>query len=249
MAGEMNGKSVIIDAPAVRHANQRRKRGTVPKGGRAALSPKERELHAQLRADGRLKSGRSGGYDYYVVNGKQRWRRHSVPKDPRTPAQQRARARFAAASKMWSEDGPMTEGLRNAWCANGAKKQSRPRLGQSGPLTGQQDFIGRNCARKQRGSGMLLDPLQRERTKPKNKEDLPELMTQVFQSQPFTRSTAWPCRAITLTVLSYRRVPRGYLRKIKVRQLVLQVPRLQSVTRSTSDRPQTSSRVLPWQCR
>jgi len=55
-------------------------------GGRAPLSPKERELHAQLLAEGKLMSGKCGGHDYYVVNGKQRWRRHAVPKDPCTLA-------------------------------------------------------------------------------------------------------------------------------------------------------------------
>ena len=171
----MNGSPTTSGVPAVRHRRQRRKRGIVPKGGRAALSPKERRLHAELRADGRLKSGRCGGYDYYVVKGKQRWRRHSVPKDPRTPAQQRSRARFAAASKTWSEDGPLTEAEREAWYADGAKKRSRPRLGSSGPLTGQQNYIGRTCTRKQRDSEMLLRPRQREQHNVKNKGLRPEL--------------------------------------------------------------------------
>ena len=120
---------MINIVPAVPQRRQRRKRGIVPKGGRAALSSKERELHAELVADGRLKSGRCGGYDYYVVNGKQRWRRHAVPKDPRAPAQQRSRLRFAAASKTWSEDGPLTEAHRDERCADGAK-----RCPGSGPL-------------------------------------------------------------------------------------------------------------------
>src|ERR1019366_7003219 len=104
--------------------------GIVPKDGRVALSPEERKLHAQLIADGRLKGGRCGAFDYYPVNGKQRWRRHAVPKDPRTHVQRRSRLRFAAASKTWSEVGLLTEAHRREWRADGAKRQSRPRLGQ-----------------------------------------------------------------------------------------------------------------------
>ena len=87
----MNGRQMTNIVPAAPQRRQRRKRGIVPKGGRAALSPKELKLHAQLVADGRLKSGRGGGYDFYVVNGKQRWRRHTVPKDPPTPGRGYAR--------------------------------------------------------------------------------------------------------------------------------------------------------------
>jgi len=161
--------------PAAPQRRQRRKRGIVPKGSRAPLSPEERELHAQLKADGRLKSGRCGGYVYYVVKGKQRWRRHAFPKDPRTLAQQRSRLRFAAASKAWSENAPLTEAQRVAWCADGAKRQSHPRLGQSGPLTGQQNFIRRNCAMKQHDSEMLMHPREREQQKVKNKAPRPEV--------------------------------------------------------------------------
>ena len=112
MAREMNGKPVTIGAPAVRHAKAAPQARNRPQGRQGGPDPKERQLHAQLIADGRLKSGRCGGYDYYVVNGKQCWRRHTVPKDPRTPAQQRCRARFAAASKAWSENGLLTEAHR-----------------------------------------------------------------------------------------------------------------------------------------
>jgi hypothetical protein len=241
----MNGSPNTKGVPAGQHAKQRRKRGVVPKGGRAALSPKERELHARLLAEGKLMSGKCGGYDYYVVNGKQRWRRHAVPKDPRTPAQRRSRARFAAASKRWSQEGPLTEAHRYKWCADGAKRQSRPRLGSSGPLTGQQNYIGRTCARKQRDHEMLLHPQQRAQDKAKNRGLRPELIAQVLQSQPITRSTLGPRRAHAVSARSPRRVARGYARKFKARQLMSQVPRFQRLSRSTSDRPRTSSRVVP----
>ncbi len=237
----MNGSPTTSGVPAAPHRRQCRKRGIVPKGGRAAVSPKERRLHAELRADGRLKSGRCGGYDYYVVNGKQRWRRHSIPKDPRTPAQQRSRLRFAAASKKWSEDGPLTEAHRDEWYADGAKRQSHPRLASSGPLTGQQNYIGRNCTRKQRDSEMLLRPRQREHEKAKNEGLRPELMTQVPQYQSITRSTSGTRRAHAVPAPSLRRVTRRYARKFKARGLMLQVPRLQRLPRSTSGRPRSNT--------
>jgi len=241
----MNSSPIPKIVPAAPRRRQRRKRGIVPKGGRAALSSKERELHAELIADGRLKSGRSGGYDYYVVKGKQRWRRHTVPKDPRTAVQQHFRARFAAASKTWSEGGPLTEAQRDAWYADGAKRRSRPRLASSGPLTGQQNYIGRNCTRKQRDSEMLLHPHQRQQEKVKNKALRSELITQVSQSQPFTRSTSGTRRAYAGYTPYIRRVARGYLRKFSARQLMSQVPHLQRLTRSTSDRPRTNTGVPP----
>src|SRR5208282_2852987 len=71
-------------------------------------------------------------------------RRYLHPHDPRTPAQQRSRARLSAASRKYSQS--LTEKQRNACSAAGAKLRSRPRLGQSGPLTGQQYSIYRQYA-------------------------------------------------------------------------------------------------------
>jgi hypothetical protein len=241
----MNGRPITIGVPAVRQPKHRRKRGIVPKGGRAALSPKELKLHAQLVADGRLKSGRCGAYDYYVLNGKQRWRRHTVPKDPRTPAQQRCRARFGATSKSWSENRLLTEAHRNEWRADGARRRSRPRLGQSGPLPGQQNYIGRNCTRNQRDSELLLCPHQRKQENARNKGLKPESTTQVLQSQPITRFTSGTRRAYAGHTPCIRCVRRGYASKFNPRQLMLQAPRFQKLTRPTSDRPQTNTGVLP----
>jgi len=182
---------------------------------------------------------------YYVVNGKQRWRRHAVPKDPRTPAQQRSRARFAAASKTWSEDGLLTEAHRNAWYSDGAKRQSSSRLGSSGPLTGQQNYIGRNCTRKQRECEMLLHLRQSEQNKVKIKALRPELTAEASQYQPFTRATSGTRRACAGYAPSIRHARTGYARKCEVRQLMLQVPRIKRVTQSTSGRPQSNTRALP----
>ena len=104
------------------------------------------------------KSGRQGGWVYYMRGNKQCRRRWVKPKDPRTAGQLRTRAAFAAAMKAWSEGQGMTQDDQRAWCAAAQKIWSRPRLNQSGPLTGQQYFVGLNCARAEEGLGMLLKP-------------------------------------------------------------------------------------------
>ncbi len=76
--------------------------------------------------------------------GKQIRRFYLRPNDPRTPAQLRSRARLSAASRKYSNS--LTEKQRDACIAAGAKLRSRPRLGQSGPLTGQQYSIHRQYA-------------------------------------------------------------------------------------------------------
>ncbi len=93
-----------------------------------------------------LKSGREGDWVYYVRGTKQFRRRYVRPVDRRSPAQLRVRAALGAASKFWSHNLEITEAQRDAWEAAANKRQSRVRLGQSGPLTGQQHFVGRACA-------------------------------------------------------------------------------------------------------
>jgi hypothetical protein len=192
-------------------------------------------------------SGRSGPFVYYMVNRKQCWRRYSVPKDPRTPAQKRSRAAFRAASRTWSQHRPLTDKQREAWYADGAKRQSRSRLGQSGPLTGQQNYIGRNSTRKQRDYQLLSRPPQRGQAEAKNKRLKSELTLQVHQSKLVTRPTSGTRRAHTVAAPSIRRVHTGHARKPKAKQLMSQVPRLQRFTRPTSGRPQPSTRALPGQ--
>jgi hypothetical protein len=102
------------------------------------------------------KSGRFAGWIYYMRGGKQVRRPYRRPRDPRTPAQVRNRAAFGAAVKAWSESRGMTQEDQRAWIRAAKEVRSRPRLAQSGPLTGQQYFIGVNCARAQQGQEMLL---------------------------------------------------------------------------------------------
>jgi hypothetical protein len=188
---EMNGRPTPIGVSAVRHAKQRRKRGIVAAGGWVPLSAEELIQHARLLKEGRPMSGKSGRIVYYMDKGRQRWRRDVPQRDPRTFAQLRSRTVFAAASRTWSQGGPLTQEQRDAWYAEGAKTQSRPRLNQSGPLTGQQRFIGRNSTKARRRQAMLLDPRPGKPRQP-----------QVTNSQPHT--IAPPPR---------RPVKRGYLRK------------------------------------
>ena len=186
----MNRRPKTKGVLAVSRRKRRRKRGIVPTGGMAPLSPKELKQHARLLAEGKPMSGRSGPFVYYMLNRKQCWRRYSVPQDPRTARQQRSRAAFRAASKTWSQAETLTGKQRDAWYTDGAKRQSRSRLGQSGPLTGQQNYIGRNCTRKQRDYRLLSHPPQQEQAKAKHKRLKSELTVQVSKSQSITRPTS-----------------------------------------------------------
>jgi hypothetical protein len=62
----------------------------------------------------------------------------------RTPAQLRSRARLSAASRKYSCS--LTEKQRSACIATGAARRTRPRLYQSGPMTGQQYWISNEYA-------------------------------------------------------------------------------------------------------
>ena len=93
-----------------------------------------------------LLSGRFGDCVYYVRKGRQFRRKFVVPKDRRTPAHLRTREIFGSASKFWSHSLEVTDQHRLAWETAANRITSRPRLQQSGPLTGQQYFVGRACA-------------------------------------------------------------------------------------------------------
>jgi len=99
--------------------------------------------------DPRLKSGRCGDWVFQVVRGKQQRHLFKKPQDPRTPSQLRCRGRLTAASRKYSHE--LTEEQLDACIAAGAKRRSRPRLGQSGPLTGQQWWVRSQCAEKSEG--------------------------------------------------------------------------------------------------
>lgn len=119
-----------------------------------------------------LKSGRCGDWIWYMRGGKQCRRHYTRPKDPRTLAQMLCRSRFGAASRRYSRS--LTDEEREACIAAGAKLRSRPRLAQSGPLTGSQYWVRKDSAHAK----MNVKP-----TKTKSAPQLP-------QPQRVTRSTS-----------------------------------------------------------
>ena len=100
--------------------------------------------------DTTIRSGRCGDWVFYLLPGGKQCRRRWVrPKDPLTPAQVRNRARLAAASRKYSA--VLTDREQDAFIAAGARRRSRRRLGQSGPLTGQQYSVRKEYAANARG--------------------------------------------------------------------------------------------------
>jgi len=108
----------------------------------APLQPIDLEAHKKLLEERKIMSGRCRGHVYWWQNRRLHWRRYVVPRDPRTPAQQRSRAAFGAASKAWSENQPLTQEQRDDWYAAAAKVKCRGRLVALGFRTAQQHSVG-----------------------------------------------------------------------------------------------------------
>ena len=126
-----------------------------------------------------IKSGRCGDWIWFMRYGKQIRRRYVRPHDPCTPAQIRSRDRLSAASRKYSYS--LTEKQQDARIAAGARLRSRPRLVQSGPLTGQQYSIHRQYAlQKAHGNGIKT-----------------AIAPQVHQPQKLKRTTWEPRRGVT----------------------------------------------------
>ncbi len=70
-----------------------------------------------------------------------RWR--VVPRNPRTAAQQVVRQNLTTQAIAYDQ---LTDAQQEAWIATAAQMQTKPTLGQSGPLTGLQLFTKVNCA-------------------------------------------------------------------------------------------------------
>ena len=66
-----------------------------------------------------------------------------IPTNPRTTAQLLVRSFLASFASKWAT---LTQAQRNAWIAAAKQRQSKPRLGQSGPLTGIQLYTKINCS-------------------------------------------------------------------------------------------------------
>jgi hypothetical protein len=168
--------------------------------------------------DTTIRSGRCGDWVFYrLPGGKQCRRRWVRPKDPLTSAQVQNRTRLAAASHKYSSG--LTKQERDACITVGAKVQSRNRLGQSGPLTGQQYSV-----RSQYKSNA--------RAKAQNTG----IPAQVLKPQRLTRPSWEPLHGRPIVPpdrhLSGRRVTgRGYKPRATPR-----VPKLPAVTRFTPTR-------------
>ena len=143
--------------------SQRRKARSIPKVSRVRRCPRCPFYAPSGKClNPTLRSGRCGDWIYYWRNGKQFRRLWSRPRDPRTPLQLYWRARLVAAAKQYSQG--LTHCRRDACIAAGARLQSRPRLLQSGPLTGQQYLVRQECSTKAavgaRSAVTVANPLQ-----------------------------------------------------------------------------------------
>jgi hypothetical protein len=78
-----------------------------------------------------------------------------IPVNPRTAAQLRVRGFLGSVASRWSA---LTQAQRDAWTAEAARHQSKPRLGQSGPLTGFQLYAKINCSRLVIGREVVTAP-------------------------------------------------------------------------------------------
>ena len=149
-----------------------------------------------------IKSGRCGDWIWFVRHGKQIRRRYLSPRDPRTPAQLRSRSRLSAAAKQYSYS--LTEKRRDACIAAGAKLRSRPRLGQFGPLTGQQYSIRRQYAlQKAHGNAVKT-----------------ALAPQVLQLQVLKRTTWEPLRGASGVSPERRRMHMGRASRLRGKQVI-----------------------------
>ena len=85
------------------------------------------------------KSGRWLHGVYYMRGSTQCWRRYVAPKTSRTRFQAQARSAMALVVKAWQS--LLTDEQRAAWKTAGRHEKSKPRLGQSGPLLGEETYV------------------------------------------------------------------------------------------------------------
>jgi hypothetical protein len=78
-----------------------------------------------------------------------------VPANPRTESQMDVRRALGNVTARWRT---LTEEQRSAWRAAAKTKNSVPRLGQSGPLTGSQLFAKINCSLATLGADQVTAP-------------------------------------------------------------------------------------------
>ena len=103
-------------------------------------------------------SGKCGTFVSVKTRYGQVRRRYVVPTDPRSPAQLRIRSAFGRVVSRWRA---LTEDQRAAWAAATANVRSRPRLGQSGRLSGYLLFIKVNSVFAYQGQELVVVPPER----------------------------------------------------------------------------------------
>jgi hypothetical protein len=161
--------------------------------------------------DPALKSGHCGDWIWWVRDDTQIRRPYVKPHDPRTPAQLRSRDRLSAASRKYSFS--LTEKQRDACIAAGAKRKSRPRLYQSGPLTGQQYSIRKQYALQKAHGNSLKSALAPEVPQPQKLKvtswDPRRSATRVPPEQHRPASGRVPHRRRTATKRAQRRRQRA----------------------------------------
>ena len=195
--------------------------------------------------DTTIRSGRCGDWVFYLLPGGKQCRRRWVrPRDPRTTAQLQSRARLGTASRKYSTT--LTAQERDAWIAAGARRRSRPRLGQSGPLTGQQYSVRREYAANargkvqnteipakvlkpqmvmrptwglRRGSAGLLPEQRRSGRRVTGRGQKPVVAPQMRQPHRATRSTwkRYRTKSVVVAPARRRRVGSGSSRTLRVR--------------------------------
>jgi hypothetical protein len=101
-------------------------------------------------------SGTAGNTVSYKSRYGQITRQYVVPKDPRTSVQLTRRKALGRARFLWRT---VTDAQRAAWNAFAHGARTRPRLNQSGRLSGYLLFVKINCNLALVGEPMALDPL------------------------------------------------------------------------------------------
>ena len=192
------------------------------------------------RLDRVLKSGRCGDWVWFVLRGNKQFRRRWVkPADPRSLRQRRWRNRLSAASKRYSHS--LTENQRDACITAGAKRRSRPRLGQSGALTGQQYSVGKECAAYAREEACKVTMTRAKVPRPQGLAKA--LLSQVPKHQRVARGTWEPHRGIARVSPGHRQRDKGHGRKDEGRRKNVECRRRRRETalRVRQDRTNTLS--------
>ena len=102
------------------------------------------------------KSGKCGLIVAYVGPFGSCERAFVVPANTKSPARNQRRREFGSLARAWG--GVLTEPQRDRWSYAAGQVMSHPRLGQQGPLTGQQHFQSINTARACIGREPLWEP-------------------------------------------------------------------------------------------